>query len=691
MSQLFAFQSGSLNIVIERADDEEVRLLHFSSLPFTGRSPSTRIQSLIELQTSGENHADHHAKKYTGTLPGTRLRFVALREIPVDGGTRVEIDLDDTATGLFVNYYMQLYAGISMVRVWAAVTNRGGVPVTLTFVSTFALWGLAQDTTGAWADSVRLHLPHHTWCSESQWRTHTVRDLGLAALHEFSLKRIAYASTGTMSTSEYLPMAVLENTSNGCSLCWQIEHNGSWYWEIGDKQRDLYLRLSGPTDRESQWSKQLAPDETFVTVSAGIGDVRGGFERAVQELTRYRRRIRRAAPDQQTLPIVFNDYMNCLMGDPTTEKLMPLIERAGRLGCDIFCIDAGWHGDGYWWDSVGEWQPSQRRFPNGLREVVDAIRAHGMIAGLWLEIEVMGVKAQLAQQLPEECFFRRHGERVIDNGRYQLDFRHPRVVAHANHVIDTLIRDYGIGYFKIDYNIDAGAGTEIDADSPGDGLLEHNRAYLHWLDSVHARYSELIVETCASGGMRMDWAALSRANLQSSSDQMDYRHTARIVSTIAAALPPEQCANWVYPLASDDDEAVIFNLINGMLMRIHLSGQLDKLTPEAVGLIESGLTFYRSIRSLISVALPVFPLGLPAPMCQWLGFGLLTTDRLLLAVWRLDSEAEELHINLSSYGQLHGRLAATFPSDTDIQVDMVKKDAIVRIPNRFSARLLVIE
>ena len=131
----------------------------------------------------------------------------------------------------------------------------------------------------------------------------------------------------------------------------------------------------------------------------------------------------------------------------------------------------------------------------------------------------MGINCPLAKQLPDECFFMRHGRRVYDRSRYQLDFRHPLVIAHVNEVIDRLVRDYGVGYIKMDYIIEPGIGTEVDSESMGGGLLAHERAYLAWLDGVFARYPELVIENCSSGGLRMDYAMLSRYSIQSTSDQ----------------------------------------------------------------------------------------------------------------------------------------------------------------------------
>jgi alpha-galactosidase len=153
---------------------------------------------------------------------------------------------------------------------------------------------------------------------------------------------------------------------------------------------------------------------------------------------------------------------------------------------------------------------------------MDRIRASGLVPGLWLEPEVVGVRSPLAESLPEAAFFQRDGERVVDNGRYHLDPRHPAAVGHLDAVVDRLVADYGVGYFKLDYNVNPGPGTDLHADSPGAGLLGHQRALLAWLDEVLDRHPDLTLENCASGAMRSDYAMLSRLQLQSTSDQVDW-------------------------------------------------------------------------------------------------------------------------------------------------------------------------
>ena len=193
---------------------------------------------------------------------------------------------------------------------------------------------------------------------------------------------------------------------------------------------------------------------------------------------------------------------------------------------------------------------------------------------MWLEIEVMGINCPKAKNVPDDWFFMRHGKKVYDRSRYQLDFRNPEVVAHADEVIDRLVRDYGVGYIKMDYNIEPGIGTEINAGSEGDGRLQHERAYLSWLARVFERYPDLIIENCSSGGMRIDYAMLQRHSIQSTSDQDDYRMYATIAANSPTGLCPEQSAIWSYPLTEGDREEVVFNMVNAMLLRIHQSGHL---------------------------------------------------------------------------------------------------------------------
>ncbi len=696
--KMYEIEENGIHMVLGVCQDGCAKLLHLSKLPFVPESIQAPTLegafNLCEINLSGyDRPLERHGTKYIVTAPGYRMKYREHTDSRNDIGRLIQVVLQDEESGIEVVCSYQFYDGIAAIRTWSEVKNQGNEVQTLEYISTFNYTGIEKEGLLPQDDKLKLYIPHNSWQREMCWQEYTLKELGISQSQpkhiQRSSKAVGATNTGNWSAKSYLPMGFLENTSAGSGLCWQIEHNGSWHWEISDQSGHLYLALSGPNETESHWFKNLAPGESFVTVPAGLTFAEGDhlFERAIGEMTKYRRRIRRKNQDNETLAVIFNDYMNCLWGDPTAEKEFPLVDAAAEAGCEYFCIDCGWYAKGFWWDNVGEWQESRERFPNGVKEVTDYIRSKGMIPGVWLEIEVMGINCRMAAELEDDCFFVRHGKRVYDRSRYQLDFRNPKVRKHADDTIDRLVREYGIGYIKMDYNIEPGIGTEINADSVGDGMLGHERAYLEWLDGVFARHPELIIENCSSGGLRIDYALLSRYSIQSTSDQDDYRRYATIAANAPAGLTPEQSAIWSYPLTHGDREEVVFNMVNAMLMRIHQSGHLVYLSPERKELVKEGIEVYKQIRGDIKTAVPFWGLGLSALDDGWVSMGLAAEKCAYVAVWRRDG-GKHAEISLD-YLEHCSKAECIYPAYAEEPFELVRggKALAVTLEQEYSARL----
>ena len=612
-------------------------------------------QPLVEVLVAGEG-SNWSGTRGIDTAVGARLRYTGHRELVADGWSVLEVDLADDRLAVTVTFRTR--DGLAAFQTWTRVRATGTDPVTLHAVSSFAAGGLTGTD---------VHLAESDWLAENRWQRRKLResrlpDVDLATHRQPPRGALVVTSQGSWSTGAYLPAGVLHDTATGQALAWQLEHNGAWRWEVGERLDGLYVAAFGPTDADHQWQHTLEPGQEFTTVPVGIAVGTNGFEDAVAALTRYRRAIRR--PDDGQLPVVFNDYMNTINGDPTTEKLLPLIDAAAIAGAEYFCVDAGWYDeDGTWWDSVGAWAPSTSRFPNGLGEVVDRITAAGMAPGLWLEPEVVGVRSPLAESLPPDAFFQRNGRRQVEHGRYHLDLTHPAAVAHLDATVDRLVNDFGIRYFKLDYNINPGPGTTSKVDSAGDGMLAHNRAYLRWLEGVLDRHPGLVLENCASGAMRMDYAILSRLQLQSTSDQQNPLHYPPIAVAAPMAVLPEQSASWAYPQPEMSDEEIAFTLCTGMLGRLYLSGHLDQMSVRQFALVHNAVTTHKAIREDLARAVPFWPLGLPAWTAPWLALGLRTEEYAYLAVWRRPGATEDVELPIP---HLRGEGAAVdvlFPTE----------------------------
>lgn len=703
----FCIDENDIQMIFEVSDNNQIKLLHFSSLPLNEADFTEPVEepfTVAELQVSGLNKpGQRFGTSYVRTGPGSRLIFKDFIDRRNDIGRAITVvTMDDPdaedCTALEVHSHYQFYNGISVVRAWTEVINKGNEACGLEYVSSFALAGVEKEGLGEFDKKLTLWIPHNSWAREMHWNTYTFAELGMSMMqrsypHNGSSNAVEVSNTGNWSTKEYLPMGYLQNSETNSGLFWQIEHNGSWHWEISEQSGYLNLRISGPTEHQSHWWKELSPGESFVTVPVSVGACSGGFDEAMSALTIYRRAIRRKNADNDSLAVIFNDYMNCLYGDPTTEKELPLIDKAAEAGCEYFCVDCGWYSDGPWWDGVGEWLPAKGRFPGGLKEVMDYIRSKGMVPGAWLELEVMGIKCPKADKVPDDWYFTRHGKKVMDKSRYQLDFRNPQVITHADEVIDRLVNEYGVGYIKMDYNIEPGIGTELGADSYGDGLLGHNRAYLKWLDSVFEKYPDLIIENCSSGGMRIDYAMLSRHSIQSTSDQEDYMMYATIAANSPSALTPEQAAIWSYPLTDGDEEEVAFNMVNALLLRIHQSGHLVNLSPQRLALVQEGIACYKAIRQDIRNAVPVWPLGISNYGDEWASMGLRVENKTYVAVWRRNSQLPTVELPLAHLSGTEADVRCIYPVKGACDCRWNKEAGIltVSLPNAVSARLFLVE
>lgn len=550
---------------------------------------------------------------------------------------------------LKIKQYYQFFDNTKVISCWAEVTNISDKNVGLDYIGSFNYTGLGKDGKSDMRDRTNLYVCHSSTCEELNWRVSSLREAGLSGIKIATTKRIKYSNTGTWPCKEYTPMGCLHDTETDNTLMWQIESNCSWSWEISEAMDGLAIRLSGPTEAENGWWKSLKPNETFKSVAATVAVCKGGFGEGVRELTKYRRITTPERFIDRSLPVVFNDYMICLNANPSTEKELPLIDKAAELGAEIFCMDAGWYSTGNWWPLVGEWRVCEERFTNGMKEIFDHILSKGMRAGIWLEPEVMGINCPLVPEF-EDCFFKRHGVNVIDNGRYQLDFRHKKVRDHLNRVVDHLISEYGISYFKFDYNIDPGIGTETDADSFGDGLMKATDAYLDWVDSLYERYPNLMIENCASGGMRMDAKSLKHFTLQSISDSWLYNEFGYMSVMSPSFVLPEQAGIWVCPKTDQTKEENAFSAVNGMLHRFYVSGHTGWLDEENFAVIKKAVDLYKEIRNDINDSIPYFPCGICGFESPWIVSARVSGDgkKLYVTVGRTSGGEDAIEIPLNN-------------------------------------------
>ena len=608
----------------------------------------SRGHRFVEVQIAGENHNIARGAKQFHSSEYDRLKYVAhfFNENVLTIVQRSEL--------VEVKSIFEKYNDTNAVRIFNIVTNISASEIILEHVSSFVLYGIYKQNDCNDLFYTRFTNGHHCEC---QPRRASFFDLGLFNNNgNKSAKRIAGCNTGSWSSKEELPQGIIEYAPKNYHLMFQIENDNSWYYEISDDEGGYYLNLGGPNQQFNSWCKKLAAGEEFQTVKIALG-FGHSLNEVIGEMTKYRRHIVRHCRADNNLPTIFNEYMHLSWDSPNEERTKQVAYEVAEFGIDYYVIDCGWHNEEPGEDIypyVGQWRESKARFPHGIKTIIDYIHSLGMKAGLWLEPEIIGhLCSEMQDYYDDDCFFVRNGKRITEMGRQFLDFRNTKVVRYMTEVVRRLVEEYGVDYLKFDYNEDCGAGTELSADSLGDGLMQCRKAYFDWVDGLMDKYPDLIIENCSSGGMKLDYHTLAVHSLTSTSDQIDYRKYPYITANILSAVLPEQAAVWSYPVETYIDlgglkpdyeilsadlvgpEAVAMNMINAFLGRLHLASRIGQLNDKGKQLVKEGVAYIKKIALHKDRSLPYFPLGFSDFNATYAAAGLRSDDALYLAVWNM--------------------------------------------------------
>ena len=195
------------------------------------------------------------------------------------------------------------------------------------------------------------------------------------------------------------------------------------------------------------------------------------------------------------------------MTQATAADQMLFIDRYLEEGLklDYWWMDAGWYPCGGNWPQVGTWEVDYTRFPNGLREVSDHAAAKGVKTIVWFEPERVSANSWITNNHPEWV--------LGGAGGGLLNLGNPDAWNWLVNHIDQLITDQGIGLYRQDFNMDPlGYWRGNDAeDRQGITENKHVVGYLAYWDALLERHPGMLIDSCASGGMRNDLETMRRS------------------------------------------------------------------------------------------------------------------------------------------------------------------------------------
>jgi alpha-galactosidase len=239
-------------------------------------------------------------------------------------------------------------------------------------------------------------------------------------------------------------------------------------------------------------------------------------------------------------PIVLNTW-EAVYFDMSYDRLSALAEVAAEIGVERFVIDDGWFGSRRNDKSgLGDWDVSADVWPGGLRPMADRVRELGMEFGLWFEPEMVNPDSELARNHPDWVIGTAGRMPPPWRSQQVLDVAHPDAFAYLLDKIGTLVDECGIAYIKWDHNRDIADPVHRGGPRAGrPAIHDQTLATYRLLDELRATHPGLEIESCSSGGARIDFGILERTDRVWASDCIDPVERLRIVPGVATLIPLE--------------------------------------------------------------------------------------------------------------------------------------------------------
>jgi alpha-galactosidase len=342
----------------------------------------------------------------------------------------------------------------------------------------------------------------------------------------------------------------------------------------------------------------LQPGETYEAPTVAATYSSEGIDGITDRYYRWLRSRPNHPTNIRPRPLTLNVW-EAVYFDHKLEKLIQLADVAKEIGVERFVLDDGWFGSRRNDRSgLGDWVVSKDVWPNGLKPLIEAITARGMEFGLWFEGEMVNPDSDLYRAHPD--WILHVPGRIPPEGRFQqvLDLTNQGAYQHVLGQVDAILSEYNIAYIKWDHN-----RTLIEAAHLGQAAVsEQTKAIYRLFDELKARHPGLEIESCSSGGGRIDLGMATHVDRFWTSDCNDALERQYIQRYTQFAIPPEMLGSHIGPTHSHTTHRVhslSFRAITALFGHAGLEWDITECTPEEREILKTWVAYYKANRELL--------------------------------------------------------------------------------------------
>ena len=503
--QVINIKTDGSSMVMSVTSDGEVLFHHFGGR-IDDAAPVTGIKSYRRTDHGTDNLA-------YSTMGGRNFREPALRVTHADGDmntelryvshttrtladtnvTRTVIKLTDTNQALDVELVYTAYAEENVITTHAVIRNREK--------GSIVLHSFYSSSLPVKARSYLLTHLYGAWARESQV-DHTLLTHGSKSIE--SRKQVR-----TTHTENPAFMITLDSESfdenYGEVIAGALAWSGNFRLNFEVDEFNVLNILAGANPYASDYT--LGEGESFTTpemIYTYSSEGAGGASRNLHDWAR--------------------NY-----------GVWHMIDDAADMGLEMFVLDDGWFGNKYPRNDsnagLGDWQVNAKKLPEGIDYIASYAHQKGMKFGIWIEPEMVNPRSELAEKHPD--WIVKAGNREIPRMRNQwlLDLSNPKVQDFVFSVFDNTMKlSPNIDYIKWDANRHVeNAGSEyLPEDKQSHFWIDYTQGFYKVMERIRAKYPDVLIQACASGGGRVEFGAMKYFNEVWTSDNTEALSRTRI-------------------------------------------------------------------------------------------------------------------------------------------------------------------
>ncbi|MBB1198401.1 alpha-galactosidase [Curtobacterium flaccumfaciens] len=309
----------------------------------------------------------------------------------------------------------------------------------------------------------------------------------------------------------------------------------------------------------------------------------------------------RSRPQHPTTPRPMTiNVWEAVYFDHDLARLVDLAERAAALGVERYVLDDGWfRGRRDDHAGLGDWYVDEDVWPDGLGPLVDRVRALGMEFGLWFEPEMVNEDSDLARAHPE--WILQADGRLPARSRDQqvLNLAIPEAFDHVLERMTAIIGEYAVDAVKWDHNRDL-----VEAGFPGGGAAVHEQtlAAYRLMATLGERFPSLEIESCSSGGGRVDLGVIEHTARVWVSDDIDPLERQQMHRWTQQLLPPELLGSHIASGRNHTTGRVhdlAFRAGTALVGHLGIEWDLAGATADESAALTEWIALYRELRPLL--------------------------------------------------------------------------------------------